>query len=34
MFFEARVNMSLARLGIDPRVIKTEYRQGAQAMAK
>jgi len=24
--------MSLARLGIDPRVITTEYRQGAQAV--
>lgn len=32
MFYEARVNMSLARLGIDPRVITTEYRQGAQAV--
>jgi len=34
MFFPLRVNSALAMLGIDPRVVRAEYRQGAQAIGK
>lgn len=34
MFFPLRVNNSLALLGLDPRVVNADYRQGAQALGK
>jgi len=34
MFFAVRVNNAIALLGLDPRVISAEYRQGAQLVGK
>lgn len=34
MFFPAKVNFALAKLGINPNQIRAEYRQGAQTVGK